>query len=152
MKLFKMLTNKLNIKGMEYSYVINDVNRLVSITVIGELYANDFAKLHIEVCSLALKRNYKLIFDFTNTNIRISIGEAYFWFSDHLDRVNMSFRRIPIAFITNELDKMFFSFVEVAWTNRGIRIKIFKEVKSALEWFEQFENVNVKANIGVSNI
>lgn len=65
---------------MEYSYITNDVNKLVSITIIGELYANDFVKLNIEVCLLALKLNYKLFFDFTYADVKICIAEAYFWF------------------------------------------------------------------------
>jgi len=142
-KVFKILVSRLKIKKMEYSYVLNDVHRTVLVTVSGELYANDFAKLNIEVCSVALKLNYKLIFDFTNAVIRIGLGEAYFGFSDHLDKINTSFRRIPTAHIANDLNEAFFRFVEVAWTNRGSRTKMFKEVESALEWLDQLDKARV---------
>jgi hypothetical protein len=143
MKILKILTNNLNLKKMEHSCEINEENRTITVVVVGEVHANDFAKLDVEVCSLALKLNYKLIFNFSNAIVRIGLGEAYFWFSDHLDKVNISFRRIPIAHIANNLNEPFFRFVEVAWTNRGIRTKMFKEVKSALEWLDQFDKVRV---------
>jgi hypothetical protein len=142
-KAFEILIGRLKIKKMEYSYIINDVHRTVLVTVSGELYANDFAKLNIEVCSMALKLNYKLIFDFTNAVVRIGLGEAYFWFSDHLDKINTSFRRIPTAHIANDLNEPFFRFVEVAWTNRGSRTKMFREVERALEWLDQLDKASV---------
>jgi len=128
---------------MEHSYDINEVNRTITVVLVGEIYANDFAKLNIEVCSVALKLNYKLIFDFTNAIVRIGLGEAYFWFSDHLDKINTSFRQIPTAHVANDINETFFRFVEVAWTNRGSRTKMFKEVTSALEWLDQFDKIRV---------
>jgi len=139
MKIEKLLANILKRKKLEHSYEINDENRTITVVVVGELHANDFAKLDVKVCLLALKLDYKLIFDFTNAIVRIGLGEAYFWFSDHLDKINTSFRRIPTAHIVNDLNEPFFKFVELAWTNRGIRTKKFKDVKSALEWLDQFD-------------
>jgi len=139
MEIFKILTSKFNSKRMDHSYEINEITRTITVVLVGEVHANDFAKLDVKVCSLALKLDYKLIFDFRNTIVRIGLGEAYFWFSDHLDKINTSFRRIPTAHIVDDLNEPFFRFVEVAWTNRGIRTKKFKDVKSALEWLDQFD-------------
>ena len=142
-KVFELLISRLKINKMEYSYIINDVHRTVLVTVIGELYANDFAKLNIDVCSVAQELNYKLIFDFTNAVVRIGLGEVYFWFSDHLGQFNTPSIRIPTAHIANDLNEAFFRFVEVAWTNRGSRTKMFKEVERALEWLDQLDKARV---------
>jgi len=123
---------------MEYSYRIDTVNRAIVVAIVGELYANDFAKLDVEVCSLALGLNYKLVFNFKKAIIRIGLGEAYFWFPDHLDKINMSFRQITSAHIANDTDESFFCFVETTWSNRGVRTKMFKEEKAALKWLKQF--------------
>jgi len=142
-KVFELLISRLKINKMEYSYIINDVHRTVLVTVIGELYVNDFAQLNIKACSVAQKLNYKLILNFTNAVVRIGLGEAYFWFSEHLGKSNTPSMRIPTAHIANDLNEAFFRFVEVAWTNRGSRTKMFKKVESALEWLDQFDKVNL---------
>jgi len=124
---------------MTYLYNIDKVKKNILVDVIGDIYTADFAKLDVEVCALALNLNCKIIFNFKNAIIRIGFGEAYFWFSKHLDNVNLQFRRIPTAHIANDSNERFFHFVETAWSNQGVRIKMVKNDTDALEWMEQFK-------------
>jgi len=123
---------------MEYSYNINDISKTIIVVIVGEINASNFAKLDVEICTLALSLQYKIIFDFSNATVIISVGEAYFWFPNHLDKINMLFRRIPTAHIANSKNESFFHFVETTWTNHGIKTKMFKEKELAMEWLNQF--------------
>jgi len=138
MEVLKIFTNNLNLKIMDHSYEINETTRTITVVVVGEVHANDFAKLDVEVCSLALNLNFKIAFNFKNAIIRIGLGEAYFWFSNHLDNVNLKFRLIPTAHIASDSNERFFHFIETTWSNQGVKIKMFKEDAKALEWLEQF--------------
>lgn len=124
---------------MIYLYKIVKAKKYILVDVIGDVHTAEFAKLDVEVCALASNLNYKIIFNFKRAIIRIGFGEAYFWFSKHLDNVNLQFRRIPTAHIANDSNEHFFYFVETAWSNQGIRIKMFKNDTDALEWIEQFK-------------
>ena len=126
---------------MTYSYKIykiNEVSKAIIVDVIGDMHTTDFAKLDVEICSLALNLNCKIIFNFKNAIIRIGFGEAYFWFSNHLDKVNLQFRRIPTAHIANDSNELFLHFIETTWSNQGVSIKMFKKDTDALEWLERF--------------
>jgi hypothetical protein len=124
---------------MTYLYKIDKVRKNILVNIKGDIYTLEFAKLDVEVLTLALNLNYKIIFNFKSAIIRIGFGEAYFWFSKHLDNVNLQFRRIPTAHIANDSNERFFYFVETAWSNQGVRIKMFKNDTDALEWMEQFK-------------
>jgi len=122
---------------MEYSYEINEVSKTITVIIEGEVNARNFAKLNVEICTLAVSLHCKIIFDFTSAIVDISIGEAYFWFANHLDKINILFRRIPTAHIVNEKNESFFYFVETTWTNHGINTKMFKEGVLAQDWLNQ---------------
>jgi len=123
---------------MEYTYEIIDELKIIKVTVLGILTTNKAALMGITVRVKAHKIGYKLLFDYSQiTNIQISCGSAYFWFPDHYDKTNIKLRYIPTALLINERNSSAFIFFENTCYNKGIRIKIFKEHKSALEWLNQ---------------
>ena len=126
---------------MDCTYRIDTINKIILVTVVGELNATDFHKLGLDIYRIALKRNSKVVFDFAGANIKISVGEAYFWFSEHLDNVNVQFRNVPTAHIASDKNWSFLHFVETTWTNRGVNIKLFKEEEPAIKWLGQFQMV-----------
>jgi len=132
------LSKNLNLLMMTYSYKINNTTKAIIVDINGEMYPTDFAKLDVEVCTLALNLNYKIIFNFKKAIVRICLGEAYFWFSNHLDNINLQFRFIPTAHIANDSNESFFHFVETTWSNQGVKIKMFKNEDEALNWLGQF--------------
>jgi len=119
---------------MDYSYRINKINKIILVTVVGELNATNFEKLCLEIYKQALELKYKVIFDFIGTNITISVGEAYYWFTEHLDNIDIRYRKIPIAYIANDKNWSFLEFVETMWSNGGIVIKVFKNEAFAVKW------------------
>lgn len=123
---------------MEYIYKINKQEKAIIVIIVGELNASDFAKLDLEICKLAIELNYNIIFNFSKAIVNIGIGEAYFWFKNHLDKINVLFREIPIAHIASEVNENFLYFVETTWSNNGIKTKMFKEEQVAMKWLQQF--------------
>lgn len=123
---------------MEHSHSVNDISKTIIVIIVGDVNTSNFAKLDIEVCMLALNLNYKIIFDFSHTAVTIGMGEAYFWFATHLDKINTLFRRIPTALIANDKNEDFFHFVETTWTNNGIKTKMFKDLEPAVDWLKRY--------------
>lgn len=119
---------------MRHLYTVNDISKTIVVIIIGDVNASNFAKLDVEICMLAFQLDYKIIFDFSQATVSIGLGEAYFWFTNHLDKINALFREIPTAHIANEKNEHFFHFVETTWTNHGIRTKMFKDLDSAVNW------------------
>ena len=119
---------------MSYVYRIDKINRIILVTVVGELNAINFKKLCLDVYKMALKLKSKIVFDLTEANITICIGTAYFWFQKHMDKVDVHFRTIPSFYIANDNNWSFLEFIEIAWTNRGICIKVFKQKELAIKW------------------
>ncbi|ADQ81089.1 hypothetical protein Palpr_2960 [Paludibacter propionicigenes WB4] len=123
---------------MEHSYSVNDINKTIIVIIVGDVNAANFAKLDAEICMLAFNLNYKIIFDFSQAAVTIGMGEAYFWFTNHLDKINMLFRKIPTAHIANNENENFFHFVETTWTNHGIKTGMFKDLESAVNWLAKY--------------
>lgn len=125
---------------MGYSYRIDKINRIVLVTIVGELNAINFEKLCLAIYKMALMLKCKVIFDFTSANITICIGAAYFWFTEHLDHIDVRFRSIPIACIASDRNLSFLEFVEITWSNIGVNVKVFNARKLALKWLTSFGN------------
>ena len=119
---------------MNCSYRIDKINRIILVTVVGELNAASFENLCSNIYKNALKQRSKVIFDFTETNIAISVGEAYYWFTEHMDNIDIRFRRIPIAYIASNKNWSFLEFAETTWSNSGVIVKVFKNEKLAIKW------------------
>jgi hypothetical protein len=123
---------------MEYTYEIIDELKVIKVTVLGALTTSEAALMGITVRVKAHEIGYKLLFDYSKlTSIQISSGSAYFWFPDYYDKINIKLRYIPTALLINVRNSSAFIFFENTCYNKGIRIKIFKENESALEWLKQ---------------
>lgn len=129
---------------IEYSYTINESSKSFDVVVSGEVDSASFTKLGIKMRILALELGYTILFDYKNAKVNISVGEIYFWFRDHLDIVDLRFRSIPTAHLTNETEEHLFKFMDLAWTNAGIIVKTFKNHSEAEEWLR---NLNKRNNI-----
>lgn len=119
---------------MEYTYEIDDDYKIIIVIVSGNLITNEVALMGKTIRQKALSMNYNILFDFRNSKNHLLIFEAYFWFAEHYDKINTEFRKIRTAHLTNENDKQFFHFVETTSFNKGINIRMFTELKHALEY------------------
>jgi hypothetical protein len=123
---------------MEYTYEFIDEHKIIKVTVWGVLTTHETALMGIIVRVKAYEIGYKLLFDYSRlTTIQISSSAAYFWFPDHYDNINIKLRYIPTAMLISKINYSAFTFFENTCYNKGIRIKIFRENKSALEWLNQ---------------
>ena len=110
---------------MNYTTEINEIDTTIIVTTTGDLKTTETAEMGLLIRLQALDLKYKIIFDFSLSKNFISCGEAYFWFADYYDGINIKFRRIPTAIITNANDADFFEFYENTCYNRGIQLKMF---------------------------
>jgi len=123
---------------MEYSYTINESSKSFDVVVTGQVDSAAFTRLGIKMRTLALELGYTILFDYRNAKVDISIGEVYFWFRDHLDKVSFRFKSIPIAHLTGENNEQLFRFADVTWSNAGAVVKTFNELSDAKNWLERF--------------
>jgi hypothetical protein len=123
---------------MEYTYDIIENYKVIFVKVSGILNVQEVALMGKTIRLKAKELNYKILFDFTHTKNKISTAEAYFWFTNHYDKIDMKLRYIPTAHISNEEDKSFFYFFETTCYNKCIKVKMFMEKEKALEWLKSY--------------
>ena len=121
---------------MEYTCEIDSESKTIKVITKGELTTIETAAMGLNILNKAKEMKYKIIFDHSLSRNRISIAEAYFWFRDHYDNIDLELRKIPTAYIVNENDWEFYSFFECTNNNKYIPIKIFREENTISEWFE----------------
>ena len=121
---------------MKYIYDIINSSKIVEVRVSGDLDIRGAALMGRTIRIKAKELNYKILFDFTQTRNKIPIAEAYFWFADYYDEVDIKLRHIPTAHLSNEEDKPFFSFFETTCYNKCIKVKMFTKKEKAFEWLK----------------
>lgn len=121
---------------MTYTYEINSKNHTITVKTLGELISNEVVAMGLEILSKAKKLGFRVIFDHRMSKNRVSIAEAYSWYSAHYDCIDIEFRRISIAYIANNEDWDFFTFFECTCNNKGIPIKVFQNENAVSEWFK----------------
>lgn len=124
---------------MEYSYAIEHDRKIFVVRILGEVRANDLSKLGMEIRSMASTLKYKVIFDFRDAKVLISIGEAYFMYAIRFDRARFEFWNVPTAHIINTDYDDLFSFVDLVCCNNNIKTKTFNAKREALKWFNDFD-------------
>lgn len=123
---------------MKYTYEINSESKAIHVITTGDLITKEVASMGVKILLKAKELKYKVVFDYRFSKNRISIAEAYFWYVEHYDHVDVELRHIPIAYIVNNEDWNFYSFFECTCTNRGICVKLFKDENAIWEWVERF--------------
>jgi len=121
---------------MNYTYEINSEKQTINVVTIGDLITKEVVAMGLEIMFKAKMLKYKIIFDHRNSKNRISIGEAYSWYSTHYDNIDNNLRYIPTAYIANIEDWDFYYFFEMTCNNKGIRLKTFQEENAAMKWLE----------------
>ena len=123
---------------MNYSFEKNDDTNTITVRTTGHLKTKELAAMGVLIRLQAMDLKYKLIFDHRLSKNFISITEAYYWFSNHYDGIDLKLRQIPAAIITNNEDNEFFQFLETTCSNQGIPIKVFLEEELAIDWINKF--------------
>ena len=121
---------------MEYNYKLISEFKIIKVTVKGDISAEETALMGKTIRVKAKEIDYKIFFDLVQTRNRISIFEAYSWFADHYDKIDVKLRYIPTAYLSNEKDRDFFRFFETTCLNKGIRVRMFMEMDKAMEWLK----------------
>jgi len=121
---------------MKHTYEINSENQTIIVTTIGDLITKEVVAMGLKIMLKAKELKYKIVFDNRLSKNRISIGEAYCWFSTHFDNIDTELRCIPTAYIASKEDWDFYSFFECTCYNKGIPIRAFQEENAAMKWLE----------------
>ena len=122
---------------MNYNYTLNEISKIITVRTTGHLKTTELAEMCVLIRKKAIDLNYKVIFDYSLSKNFISITEAYYWFSDYYDVVDLKLRQIPAAVITSKEDIDFFQFLETTCSNEGITLKVFLEELPAVQWLDQ---------------
>jgi hypothetical protein len=121
---------------MEYTYEICSKSRTIKVITFGSLITEEVVAMGLDIMFKAKELRYKIVFDNRLSENRISMAEAYYWFSTHFDNIDAKLRYIPTAYIANKEDWDFYSFFECTSNNKGIRIRAFQEESAAIKWIE----------------
>jgi hypothetical protein len=132
---------------MTYTYEINSENHTIIVKTLGDLISKDVAAMGLEILSKAKKLNFKVIFDHRMSKNRVSITEAYSWYFNHYDCIDIELRRIPTAYIANDKDWDFYTFFECTCINKGIPIKVFRDENAVSEWLKPNEQIQSLCDI-----
>ncbi|MDP4239445.1 MAG: STAS/SEC14 domain-containing protein [Bacteroidota bacterium] len=119
---------------MEYTYEIVNDDRIIKVKASGEITPKEAAIMGKNIRIKAKELSYKILFDLRQAENKVSISEAYFWFADHYDKIDIKLRYIPTAHVTHEEDKSFFKFFETTCFNKCIKVRMFMEQEEALNW------------------
>ncbi|HEY6913328.1 MAG TPA: hypothetical protein VI413_01540 [Paludibacter sp.] len=121
---------------MKYTHEINPEDQTINVVMEGSLETKEVADLCLKIMLKAKELNYKIIFDCRQSRTKITIAEAYYWYTTHYDHIDIELRKIPLAYIVNREDWDFYSFFECTCINKGIQIKVFQEEADVLNWIE----------------
>jgi len=121
---------------MEYNYEINSESKTIYVITTGDLRVKETAEMGLDILMKAKELRYKIVFDNRLSRNKISIGDAYFWFSAHYDTIDKELKKIPTAYLVNENDWEFYFFFQCTNTNKGIPIKVFLEENAVLNWIK----------------
>ncbi|MEI7504097.1 MAG: hypothetical protein WCJ61_12515 [Paludibacter sp.] len=122
---------------MNYFYELIDSIITITVKTEGDITRNDFAETDRLIRTKANELNYKILFDFRNSQNCISIADAYFWFLNFYTDNENALKTIPTAHLSRVEDEPFFKFFETTTNNNGIPIKMFLEEESAMAWLEK---------------
>jgi hypothetical protein len=128
------------VENMNYKFEINSENRTIHVITMGDLITKEVAAMGLEIMMKAKELKYNIVYDHRQSKNKISIGEAYYWFSTHYDCIDKKLRFIPTAYIANKGDWDFYSFFECSCVNKGIPLRVFQEESSAIKWLESLYN------------
>ena len=117
---------------------MNSNNKIIIVQTTGDLFKSEMAEMDKCIRTKANELKYKILFDFRLSKSRISIADAYFWFTDFYKDDERILISIPTAHLSSVEDEDFFRFFETTTNNSGIPIKMFMENKQAFEWLKQF--------------
>ena len=143
--IIKPLTKKLlllvNMNDPRINYVvdIDDEKKIIISRISGEVFKDETALMGLKLRTKAKELGYKLILDFRDSIIYVSIIEAHNWFKDYYNKLDENLKHIPTVLLFNDRDKELFDFVDDSWFNQGIYTKTMQDETKALNWLESFE-------------
>ncbi|MEI7502906.1 MAG: hypothetical protein WCJ61_06445 [Paludibacter sp.] len=123
---------------MEYNFTINTDKKIITVQTSGELIKNEVAKMDKRIRTKAKELNCSILFDFRQSKNRITMADAFFWFTELYENDENPLISIPTVHLSSAEDEQFFRFFEITTNNNGIPIKMFTDNMHAIEWLKQF--------------
>lgn len=129
----------MNDPRINYVVDIDDEKKIIISRISGEVFKDETALMGLKLRTKAKELGYKLILDFRDPIIYVSIIEAHNWFKDYYNKLDENLKHIPTVLLFNDRDKELFDFVDDSWFNQGIYTKTMQDETKALNWLESFE-------------
>ncbi|MEI7503987.1 MAG: hypothetical protein WCJ61_11950 [Paludibacter sp.] len=89
---------------MEYNFTINTDTKIITVRTSGDLIKNEVAKMDRSIRTKAKELNFSILFDFRQSKNRITMGDAYFWFTDFYEDNEKLLISIPTANLSSTED------------------------------------------------
>ena len=121
---------------MEFTFEIINDNKMIIVVTTGDLETKEVADMDLKIRLIAKELKYKILFDCRLSKNKISITEAYYWFSTYYDQIYTELKNIPTAYFANKEDWEFYSFFETTSCNRSIPIRAFLNENDVLNWVD----------------
>lgn len=123
-----------DVNNLNYNYSIDLKNRIIYVKVSGVINETNGADLGIQIRLKALELNCKIFFDLSESQNKISMGSAYFWFANQYNKIDPKVRYIPTAYLINNEQAVYYGFLQTVSMNQGIRIRVFSDEENAKFW------------------
>jgi hypothetical protein len=121
---------------MEFTFEIITYNKTIKVITTGDLETTEVAKMDLKIRLIAKELKYKILYDCRLSKNKISITEAYYWFSTYYDKKYPELKSLRTAYLVNKEDWEYYSFFETTSYNRGIPIEAFLDENDVLKWVE----------------
>jgi len=129
----------MNDPRINYVVDVDDEKKIIFSKISGEVFSDETARMGLKLRTKAKELGYKLILDFREPIIYVSIIEVHNWFRDYYNKLDENLKYIPTVLLYNDRDKELFEFVNDSWFNQGIHTKTMQSEKKALNWLESLE-------------
>ncbi len=121
---------------MEYTYEIINNYKIIKVEVLGDLIIKESESLGKRIRRKAKRMDYAILFDLTHIRNRIAANEAYLWYANRRDILDINFRYIPVAYLINKNQEPLFGPFKIFCLNNGVLLRIFDEKEKAFEWLK----------------
>jgi len=121
---------------VEHVVEVHEESRVIIVRLYGEVTVGRLVPVAMQERMLAREMDYGVVFDFRESQLRISRADAFYFLARHYNPVDPSIKYIRTAHLVAEKDRDFFMFLEVSWVNRGALLRVFEDEREAIGWLE----------------
>jgi len=119
---------------MRHVVEVDEVHRLIVIRVSGRVTIASILPVALQERLLAQELGFGVIFDYRRAHFEIAYSEAFYWLDRHYNTIDPTLKQIRTAHLASPENLEFLQFLELSWSNRGARVRVFEDEDEAVRW------------------